>query len=265
MIYNPREGSLDLQDTTLNYFTFGRGTKPLVLIQGLNTRGIHGFAFFIAHAYRLFAKDYKVYLFDRRAKVDKGLTVSDLALDIEVAMDMLEISKADVIGVSQGGMIAQYMAIHRPDLVNRLVLAVTLSRNNPVLEEAIQTWIQYTQQGDIKNLVRDMMMRVYSEQYVNRYKSLIPLLAKLQQPKDKERFIILSESCLTCDTYEQLEKIKCPVFVIGGQLDKVVTGQASYEIAEKLDCRIYMYQDLGHAAYHEAKDFNLRILNFLMA
>jgi len=40
-------------------------------------------------------------------------------------MDELGISEADVIGVSQGGMIAQNLAIDRPELVNKLVLAVT--------------------------------------------------------------------------------------------------------------------------------------------
>ena len=34
------------------------------------------------------------------------------------------------------------------------------------------------------------------------------------------------------------------------------------EIAEKLDCNIYMYDKLGHAAYEEAKDFNRRVYEF---
>lgn len=45
--------------------------------------------------------------------------------------------------------------------------------------------------------------------------------------------------------------------------DKVVSGEASLEIAKKLGCEIFMYDDLGHAAYEEAKDFNQRVYNFL--
>ena len=73
----------------------------------------------------------------------------------------------------------------------------------------------------------------------------------------------MAKACLTCDAYESLEKILCPVFVIGGKQDKVVTGAASEEIAEKLGCEIYMYEKLGHAAYEEASDFNKRVLDFL--
>jgi len=51
--------------------------------------------------------------------------------------------------------------------------------------------------------------------------------------------------------------------VIGGKQDKVVSEMASEEMAEKLGCEIYMYEELGHAAYEEAVDFNKRVLNFL--
>ena len=72
----------------------------------------------------------------------------------------------------------------------------------------------------------------------------------------------MAKSCLTCNAYDELDKIKCPVFVIGGRQDKVVGGKASEEIAEKLGCEIYMYDNLGHAAYEEAKDFNKRVYEF---
>ena len=107
------------------------------MIQGLNTNGIKGAAKPLAYMYRIFAKEYKVYLFDRRPNVQEGITVRDMAADIAAAMDVLGIEKADVIGVSQGGMIGQYLAIDRPDLVNKLVLAVTLSRNNETVEQVI--------------------------------------------------------------------------------------------------------------------------------
>ena len=35
------------------------------------------------------------------------------------------------------------------------------------------------------------------------------------------------------------------------------------EIAEKLGCRLHMYEKLGHAAYEEAQDFNQMVYDFL--
>lgn len=263
MMYNAKEQKIKIQNMDIDYISFGSGKKALIMIQGLNTRGIKGASKSLAYMYRIFAKDYKVYLFDRRPEVHEDITVRDMAADIAGAMDKLGITNADVFGVSQGGMIAQYLAIDRPDLVNKLVLAVTLSQNNDTVKQVIQNWVTMTEQGAMKELTADMAEKMYSDAYVRRYRPFLPLLTILQKPKDVQRFIILAKSCLTCNTYAILDKIKCPVFVIGGRQDKVVSGKASEEIAEKLGCKTYMYDDLGHAAYEEAKDFNQRVYDFL--
>lgn len=94
MMYNARELKLNVQNTQFDYITFGSGARPLVMIQGLNTRGIKGSALSLAYMYRIFSKDYKVYLFDRRPVVHEGITVRDMALDIAAAMDALNLKNA---------------------------------------------------------------------------------------------------------------------------------------------------------------------------
>ena len=262
MMYNAKEVTLNIQGVLFDYITFGSGKKTLIMIQGLNTRGIKGSATSLAYMYRMFAKDYKVYLFDRRPIVRDDITVRDMALDIAAAMDVLGIKNADVFGVSQGGMIGQYLAIDRPDLVHKMVLAVTLSRNNETVETVVNDWIRMTEQADMKRLVEDMAVKLYSDAYVKMYKPFLPLLTLLQKPKDAKRFIILAKACLTCSTYAELEKIQCPVLVLGGGKDQVVTGEASVELAEKLGCKLHIYEELGHAAYEEAADFNRRVYEF---
>ena len=96
-MYNAKEVTLNIQGVLFDYITFGSGKKTLIMIQGLNTRGIKGSATSLAYMYRMFAKDYKVYLFDRRPIVRDGITVRDMALDIAAAMDVLGIKNADVL------------------------------------------------------------------------------------------------------------------------------------------------------------------------
>ena len=263
MLYGAKELKLTASGMQFDYIRFGSGKRALIMIQGLNTRGINGAALSLAYMYRIFAKEYTVYLFDRRPVVYDGITVRDMAADIASAMDALGLMNADVFGTSQGGMIAQYLAIDRPDLVRKLVLAVTLSRNNDTVKQVVGDWIEMAERGDMKRFVLDMAEKMYSETYVKKYRPIMPLLTILQKPKDVKRFVILAKSCLTCDTYDILDKIKCPTLVIGGKQDKVVSGVASEEIAEKLGCALHMYENLGHAAYEEAKDFNRRIIEFL--
>ena len=263
MLYNAKELKLTASGMQFDYIRFGNGKKTLIMIQGLNTRGIKGAALSLAYMYRIFAKEYTVYLFDRRPVVYDGITVRDMAADIASAMDALGLKNADVFGTSQGGMIAQYLAIDRPDLVRKLVLAATLSRNNDTVKQVVGDWIEMAERGDMKRFVLDMAEKMYSETYVKKYRLLMPLLTILQKPKDVKRFVILAKACLTCDTYDILDKIKCPTLVIGGKQDKVVSGAASEEIAEKLGCALHMYENLGHAAYEEAQDFNQMVYDFL--
>ncbi len=262
MIYNVKEGTLKLPHAEFDYISFGKGTKPLIMIQGLNTRGIKGAGLSLALMYRIFAKDYKVWLFDRRKDVYDGISVREMAADTAAAMDQLNIKDADVFAVSQGGMIGQYLAIDRPDLVHKLVLAVSLSRDNEFVKSAINNWILLTEKSRMRELVIDMAEKLYSEKYLKKYRPFLPLLTLLQKPKDVPRFIALAKACLGCESYCELDKIKCSVLVIGGRQDKLVGPKASEEMAEKLGCDIYIYEDLGHAAYEEAKDFNKRVYDF---
>lgn len=255
--------ALKAGDTQLDCVRFGKGDRPLVLLPGLSLQGVRAAAYPLAYLYRAFTKEYTVYVFDKRAVVPRGYTIRELAGDLAAAMGQLGLRDADVFGVSQGGMIAQYLAIGYPQLVRRLALGVTASRCNPVMERVLGLWVQLARQGDYGRLMRDMFERMYSPAYLKRHRRLLPVVSRIGKPKDFGRFIALAESCLSCEAYQKLDQIACPVFVIGGRQDAVVTGEASEEMAKRLCCPCYLYEGLGHAAYDEAPDFNSRVYRFL--
>lgn len=262
MLLKVKEDNVKVKNTTMDYVSFGKGTKPLVILPGLSLKRLKGAGYSLAYMYKVFAEDYRVYIFDRKEAISEGYSIREIAEDTACAMKGLGITKAYVFGVSQGGMIAQYLAIDFPELVEKLVLGVTLSRLNETVKQAIGQWIQFAEKNDLDSFIEDMLVKMYSPQYMKKYKMLVPLMLQMSKKADLNRFVILAKACLTCDTYEELKKIQCPVLVLGGKQDKVVTGEASEEIAEMLGCEIYMYEELGHAAYEEAKDFNKRIFEF---
>lgn len=249
--------------TTIDCASFGNGSKNLVLIPGLSFQRVKGSALPLAYMYRIFLREYTVFVIDKKEDIPTGYTIREMADDTAFVMERLGICSADVYGVSQGGMIAQYLAVDHSRLVHKLVLGVTASRQNRTMEEVVGAWLKMAEQGRYEDIVTDMLRKMYSEKYVKKYGWLFPILSKTGKPKDFSRFIALAEACLTCDVYSELHKIACPVFVIGGKKDNVVTGAASEEIAEKLRCELYMYDSLGHSAYDEAPDFNKRIYQFL--
>lgn len=264
MFFGSIEGSVNIPGGPLRYAAFGSGHKDLILIQGLNVRDLKGTGASLALQYRIFAKEYRVYLFDRRAVVKEGLTNWDLAEDIYHAMQALHIGSADVFGVSQGGMIAMALALEHPECVHKLVLGVTAARTGDYSRKVFANWIKCAQNKDHIAINRDTFTLMYTAAYRRKYGLLIPLLVRLIKPKDFSRFAILASALLDFDCYDRLDEIQCPVFVVGADKDMVTTGPSSREIAEKLNCESYMYPEYGHAVFDEAKDFNRRIYEFLV-
>ena len=53
--------------------------------------------------------------------------------------------------------------------------------------------------------------------------------------------------------------------VIGAGRDKVLGGEASAEIASAIPgAELYMYECYSHGVYEQAKDFNRRVLEYLI-
>lgn len=269
MFWNAKNGRVDIDDTDMDYVSFGQGRDVLVMIPGLGDglATVRGMALPLAYTYRMYAKEYKVYLFSRKNHLEKcaqtGYSTRDMAGDLAYAMRSLGIPHANVLGVSQGGMIAQYLAAGYPELVDRLVLAVTLARPNETVRNVISHWIRLAGQGNYKALMIDTAEKSYSENYLKKYRRLYPVLTGIGKPKDFSRFLIQAAACVQHDAYALLPDIACPTLVIGGDDDRIVTGASSAEIASQIrGSELYLYKGLGHAAYEEAKDFNSRVMAF---
>ncbi len=265
MLFDAKNAVLTLDGAVFDYITFGEGERPLVMIPGISDgfRTVEGIAVPVAVWARDYAKDFRVTVFSRRRSLPEGFTVRDMAEDVSREMDALGIGRASVLGVSQGGMVAQYLALDHPGLVSALVLAVTLSRPNPVTEGCVRRWIALRKKG-ARELMEDVFAAMYSERYMRRWGWMTPLLAASIKGSDADRFEILARACLSCDTYSRLGEIKAPTLVIGGGKDAVTTPEASRELAAGIGCELYMYDELGHSAYEEGRDFNGRVKSFLL-
>ena len=261
-----RNGTLQLADDTMHYIRFGRGKKTLIMLPGLGDglTTVKGTALPMALMYRIFAKDYTVFMFSRRNHLPQGHTTRDMARDLKAAMDGLGIEKADLMGVSMGGMIAQHFAADYPERLGKLVLVVTCSRPNPILTESVQEWIDLARRGDHAALMDSNLRRMYSDAYYRKNRWMAPIVGRLTKPKSYERFFIQADACLTHDASERLAEIQSPTLIIGGEQDQALGAEASREMAAAIPgAQLKMYPEWGHGLYEEAGDFNRIVLDFL--
>ena len=258
-------GSAVIGDTEMDYVSFGNGGKKLVVIPGLGDglTSVKGKALLLSGPYKRFAKDYTVYMFSRKNKMPEGYTIRQMAADQVTVMKQLGIDKAFVLGVSQGGMISQYIAIDHPEVVDKLILAVTAPYANAVVQAVVSGWIGMAEKEDHLALTVDTAEKMYSDKYLAKNRRMLPVLARFTKPKDYERFYRNANAILAFDAREELGEIKAPTLIIAGEDDKTVGNDAREELRNGITgSELYVYPGLGHGTFEEAKDFYDRIYDF---
>ena len=262
MLFHAENGSIHNTD----YIRFGTGLRTLVILPGLGDglKTVRGTALPMAWMYRIFAREFTVFMFSRKSPLPQGHGTREMAQDLKEAMDALGIERADILGVSMGGMIAQWLAIDYPEKVGKLILAVTSARPNGILTDSLEEWMDQARNDDHQALMESNLRKIYSPGYYRKSKPLLPLLSKITKPKTYDRFLIQAEACLHHNAYDLLPQIAPPTLIIGGEQDQALGCAASREMAQAIpNAQLKVYPQWGHGLYEEAPDFNQTILNFL--
>ena len=260
-----KNGCAAIGDSDMYYVSFGHGSRYLIVLPGLSDglATVKGKALLLKAPYKRFLNKYTVYMFSRKNNMPEGYTIRQMAADQAVAMKELGISKATVLGVSQGGMVSQYLAIDHPELVERLILAVTAPFANETVKSAVESWIGMAKEGDHVRLMVDTAEKMYSKAYLEKKRKLFPLIARFTKPGNYERFFRNAYAIMEFDAREELPKICCPTLIIAGEDDKTVGNDAPYELNAGIpNSTIFIYKGLGHGAFEEAGDFYDRVYDF---
>jgi pimeloyl-ACP methyl ester carboxylesterase len=260
-----KNGRVIIGDTDMDYVSFGKGKRQLAVLPGLSDglATVKGKALILSLPYRRFLQDYTVFMFSRKNHMPEGYTIQDMADDQARAMESLGISRACLLGVSQGGMIAQCLAVRHPELVGRLILALTAPNANPTVQAVVSGWIEMAMRGDHTALMADTAEKMYSEGYLQKNRKYLPLLARFTKPACYDRFLINARAILQFDARSSLPEIACPTLIIAGSDDHAVGNEAAAGLNRGIPgSELYVYPGLGHGAYDEAKDFYSRVFDF---
>ncbi len=213
-----------LSDQGVDYVTFGRGDKTLVIITGLSLQGLSDMSDLAIYSlfYR-YAKEYKVYIFDRKGHIEEGISIENMADDLYHSLQELHIAKASIIGISQGA-----------------------------------------ENGEMAKLNKDSMCKTFSSPMLKKLYVINKLFLKTVSVEKQERFVRLAKSILEFDCHKSLDKITCPTLVLGAKKDLVLGVDGARELANSIpNASYYEFGKLGHAAFIESKQFNKMILEFL--
>ena len=244
---------------------FGSG-EHLVLIPGLGDgiTTVKGKALMGSLMFRRYGKRYTVTVISRKRVLEPDADTCTMARDQAYAMEALGIQKAHVVGISQGGMIAQHLAADHPELIDKLVLAVTTPTSNDRIRLNLRRWVELARKGAFTGLMTDIQEKA---QTGKRRKYMRPFYSQMGaaiRNMDVERFAIMAQACGDHDASDKLDRITAPTLVIGAAQDQTVEPDGSHMLHRLIGgSALRIFEDQGHAVYENEPKFHELILDFL--
>ena len=188
-------------------------------------------------------------------------TCAQLAGDAVALLDHLDVERADVFGMSLGGMIAQELALGWPDRVNRLVLGCThcgLEHAARPEREAGRAFAMET--DDWAERMAALAPFAFADgvdvELLGRF-----IEKKSRDPQDPEGYRGQIAAALAHDTYDRLPQIACPTLIVTGDGDRVIPGASSDALHERIrGSRREVVPGAGHLFFLERPEETLRLL-----
>lgn len=254
--------SLKLNNKEINYGIIGSGNKTLVMFPGISLVSVLDSLKSIEYSFKPYLNDYKIYVFDRFKPSLKQNTFDDLVNERIETLDRLNIKDAYFYGVSMGGMLALKISIIRPDLIKKLAVVSTTSIIDKPRYEVLNRWKDMADNNRLEDLYMDFFKVLFTDDFYNKFKNV--LISSINNV-DKEDAYYFSKVIKLMDkfnVYDELNKIKVDTYVFCGSEDVVFFKESSKEIADKLNCGLYIFDGYRHGVYDEASDYKEKLFNF---
>jgi 3-oxoadipate enol-lactonase len=250
----------ELDDLELHYEERGSG-RPMLLVAG-----IPAVADDWAPLAERLSESRRVVAFDNRGSGASAVTpgpytTAQLSADAVALLDHLGIERADVFGMSLGGMIAQEMALRRPERVDRLVLGCTHCgvQHSPRIPR--ETGRAFAMESDdwaerMRALAPFAFARGADAAFVARF-----VEKKARDVQDPEGYRGQIAAVLSHDTWERLPRIDRPTLILTGDDDQVIPAGSSDVLHERIpDSRLHVVRGAGHLFFLERPEETLRAL-----
>ncbi len=269
-------GLISTNGVVLAYDSYGQpGNRAVVLLQGL----AEGRLFWPESTIEtLLDQGFYVVAVDNRDIGDSTIleahgsayTLEDMAADTIGLLDALHIRKADVIGYSLGGMIAQVLALKFPSRVKSLVLTMTTSRDPTLPTGDRDALAVLMKMADATNTTppRERLAALwrviagefeYARQDETNFVDL--LLKTGYRPAAVARQ--LNAGLTTPPCYDKLGQLALPVTVVHGEADRIFPTAHGEDLARRIPgASLRWLPRGGHVlCRHTASSFNAALLH----
>jgi pimeloyl-ACP methyl ester carboxylesterase len=258
-----------VRDIAVHYETEGSG-DPLVLIPYLSAD--HACYAFQTPEY---AKQFTCVAVDLRGAgtTDKPAgpySMEQIADDVAGLMEVLDLDRAHVAGVSFGAAAGMWLAAKYPERVASLSLHSAWVKTDPFLATVVRGW--QVMAGALGSVADMVIQGIFPwcftpEMYAEKPEFVAGLedFVRGRPPQPVDAFLSQSEAVLAHDAEAQLGRIVAPTQVTFGRWDLVTSTRFAPALTQGIKgAELFVFERLSHAGLHEdAEEFNRVTLEFL--
>jgi pimeloyl-ACP methyl ester carboxylesterase len=166
-----------------------------------------------------FAEHFTVYLVNRRPGLPLGTSMSDLAADYASVIEDDLGEPALLHGTSTGGSVALQLAVDRPALVRRLVVAAAACRLSPRGRSVMAEVARLTEVGDTRAATAAMVAAGTPPRLRLLTRPAGWVMGQFTAAKDQSDMLVVIAAEDVFDTEPHLDRVTAPTLVLGGTAD----------------------------------------------
>ncbi len=200
----------------------------------------------------------KVLRYDMRGQgqsaVPDGVYTPELhADDLQVLLQTLGIERYHLLGLSNGGIVAQVFAARQPKGLERLLLLCTTPRVDPLIRAKVESWQRALEWGGTMGRIQIALPWIWGRAFLEAHPetaapaSLEPLLAAA--PSEQAQRNLMAGFLSLGDLRSRLTGIRVPTLVLSGEDDLLFPPVYSQEIATSIPGATHrVLPRVGHVA-----------------
>src|SRR3954447_32413 len=195
-------------------------------------------------------------------------SVASMADDAVAVLDAAGIDRAHVYGISLGGMIAQEIALRRPERVDSLVLGATTPGGARAVTADEETLAFFRRRGEMtaEEAVWASVPYNYGPRTRAERAQLIgeDIVQRLRYPIEPEPYMAQLAAALGHDSHDRLTGIAAPTLVVHGEADRMVPpANAQLLAAASPGADLLMLPDAGHLYPTDEPEADRAVARFL--
>ena len=252
-------------DAQINYQTFGDAAKPALIFS--NSLGTN-FKMWQAQI-DFFQQDFFVICYDTRghgaSSAPQGpYSIDQLGQDVVNLLDHLNVEKATFCGISMGGLTGQWLAIHRPERFNQVVVCNTAAKIGQ--EQAWNDRAALVREQGLQPIASTAASRWFTEPFIQSNATVVNNLQNDLAAGSAEGYASCCEALAKADVREQLKDITVPVLVVAGQQDPITTVVDAQFMVERIANSQLFEINASHISNVELpNEFNPAVKQFIQA